>query len=309
MKTEDFVFAMNETADKFITEPFEEAKEGKIIRFRKWAAVAACICLVLASATVVAAEVFDIGFNLLQRERNDRNGTYTAEGYVLDFEIGTHPQESVGAMEEIRNLLNQKKYITIYASNIEPEYREEFIEHYGAEYARIEIDGIKNVQKSFGDKETALEYVGFESFLLPDINFDDEYIDVFVSGYSGNELCRASIYIHDPSTKIDEPNLNFSYSAIIYFDSVEIFTDTIFAGDRGEIFTEERCVNENGTEYLVVKCITAEGRVRTISAFLIKDDILYKAVINSTVAIYEFTENYSNPEDHIDFIHNWANFY
>ena len=124
MKTEDFVFAMNETADKFITEPFEEAKEGKIIRFRKWAAVAACICLVLASATVVAAEVFDIGFNLLQRERNDRNGTYTAEGYVLDFEIGTHPQESVGAMEEIRNLLNQKKYITIYASNIEKKQNE-----------------------------------------------------------------------------------------------------------------------------------------------------------------------------------------
>ena len=28
-----------------------------------------------------------------------------------------------------------------------------------------------------------------------------------------------------------------------------------------------------------------------------------------TEAIYEYTENYDNPEDYIDFIHNWANFY
>lgn len=289
MKTEDFVFAMNETADKFITEPFEEAKEGKIIRFRKWAAVAACICLVLASATVVAAEVFDIGFNLLQRERNDRNGTYTAEGYVLDFEIGTHPQESVGAMEEMKYVLDFNRY--------------------GSEYGGIDCLGNHSYGKHFGDLKTAFEYMDFYDFEMPDLNLRNEYISVWLSGYSGEELTSLSVDVYDNMHEIDEPHVILSYGAKLYFEGNETKETISRVGDRGEIFTEERCVNENGTEYLVVRCITAEGRVRTISAFLIKNDILYKAVINSTEAIYEFTENYSNPEDHIDFIHNWANFY
>ena len=289
MKTEDFVFAMNETADKFITEPFEEAKEGKIIRFRKWAAVAACICLVLASATVVAAEVFDIGFNLLQRERNDRNGTYTAEGYVLDFEIGTHPQESVGAMEEMKYVLDFNRY--------------------GSEYGGIDRLGNHSYGKHFGDLKTAFEYMDFYDFEMPDLNLRNEYISVWLSGYSGEELTSLSVNVYDNTHEIDEPHVILRYGAKLYFEGNETTETISYVGDRGEIFTEERCVNENGTEYLVVRCITAEGRVRTIFAFLIKDDILYEAVINSTEAIYEFTENYSNPEDHIDFIHNWANFY
>ena len=289
MKTEDFVFAMNETADKFITEPFEEAKERKIIRFRKWAAVAACICLVLASATVVAAEVFDIGFNLFKKEINDRNGTYTAEGYVLDFEIGTHPQESVGAMEEMKYVLDFNRY--------------------GSEYGGIDRLGNHSYGKHFGDLKTAFEYMDFYDFEMPDLNLRNEYISVWLSGYSGEELTSLSVNVYDNRHEIDEPHVTLSYGAKLYFEGNETTETISFVGDRGEIFTEERCVNENGTEYLVVRCITAEGRVRTISAFLIKDDILYKAVINSTEAIYEFTENYSNPEDHIDFIHNWANFY
>ncbi|MBE6899416.1 MAG: hypothetical protein E7479_01945 [Ruminococcaceae bacterium] len=289
MKTEDFVFAMNETADKFITEPFEEAKEGKIIRFRKWAAVAACICLVLASATVVAAEVFDIGFNLLKKEINDRNGTYTAEGYVLDFEIGTHPQESVGAMEEMKYVLDFNRY--------------------GSEYGGIDRLGNHSYGKHFGDLKTAFEYMDFYDFEMPDLNLRNEYISVWLSGYSGEELTSLSVNVYDNMHEIDEPHVILSYGAKLYFEGNETTETISYVGDRGEIFTEEHCVNENGTEYLVVRCITAEGRLRTISAFLIKDDILYKAVINSTEAIYEFTENYSNPEDHIDFIHNWANFY
>ncbi len=289
MKTEDFVFAMNETADKFITEPFEEAKERKIIRFRKWAAVAACICLVLASATVVAAEVFDIGFNLLQREINDRNGTYTAEGYVLDFEIGTHPQESVGAMEEMKYVLDFNRY--------------------GSEYGGIDRLGNHSYGKHFGDLKTAFEYMDFYDFEMPDLNLRNEYISVWLSGYSGEELTSLSVNVYDNTHEIDEPHVILRYGAKLYFEGNETTETISYVGDRGEIFTEERCVNENGTEYLVVRCITAEGRVRTIFAFLIKNDILYNAVINSTEAIYEFTENYSNPEDHIDFIHNWANFY
>ena len=289
MKAEDFVFAMNETNDEYITEPFEENKSGKAVPFKKWFALAACICLIAFSGMVVIAEVFDIGFNLLQIEINDRNGTYTAEGYVLDFEIGTFPKDCIGKMEEMKKVLDFKRN--------------------GSKYGGVDVLGNHSYGKNFGDLETAFEYMDFYDFEMPDLNLRNEYISVWLSGYSGEELTNLSVNVYDNMHEIDEPHVILSYGAKLYFEGNETTETISYVGDRGEIFTEERCVNENGTEYLVVRCITAEGRVRTISAFLIKDDILYKAVINSTEAIYEFTENYSNPEDHIDFIHNWANFY
>ena len=63
---------------------------------------------------------------------------------------------------------------------------------------------------------------------------------------------------------------------------------------------------KNGNEYLVVKCMTAEGEIRRINAFIIKDDILYEACMEVSWALKRVTENL---EDYMDFIHDWANFY
>ena len=49
----------------------DKNKTGKAVPLKKWAALAACICLILASATVVIAEVFDIGFMKIFDSRDD----------------------------------------------------------------------------------------------------------------------------------------------------------------------------------------------------------------------------------------------
>lgn len=306
MKAEDFVFAINETSDKFITEPFEENKTGKAVPFKKWAALAACICLILASATVVIAEVFDIGFMKIFDSRDDITGKYETEGYVLTLDIGKHSTDLVGAMEELRNGIDRQSTRIMYASEIsDPVEREKFIERNGRS-AVINVFGNHFYEKSFGNREAALEYIGFDGIKLPDTILDQERVLVTLNGYSGDELTELKIAVFDNHHGIDEPDISFYYKAKLYFDNAEK-TDTIpFLGDENETFIEERYTNENGNEYLVVKCMTAEGEIRRINAFIIKDDILYEACMEVSWALKRVTENL---EYYMDFIHDWANFY
>ena len=289
MKAEDFIFAINETSDKFITEPFEENKTGKAVPFKKWAALAACICLILASATVVIAEVFDIKFEIFHNERVEESGTYTAEGYKIDFKIGTFPQNCVGEMDEMRRVLDYRRY--------------------GSKYGKIDSLGNHSYSKHFGNLKSACEYMEFYDFELPDFGLEQKSVAVGISGYSGEELTGLSVSIYDRSVQMGEPHIVWEYRARLYFDGYETSELIQMLGDEGETFSEERHTNENGIEYLVVRCKTPDGRIRRISAFLIKDNVLYSASMLSTEATYEYTENYDNPEDYIDFIHNWANFY
>ena len=306
MKAEDFIFAINETSDKFISEPFEESKTGKAVAFKKWAALAACICLIFACATVVIAEVFDIGFMKILGSRDDIAGKYEAEGYVLTLDIGKHSTDLVGAMEELRNGIDRQSTRIMYASEIsDPVEREKFIERNGRS-AVINVSGNHFYEKSFGNREAALEYIGFDGIKLPDTILDQERVLVTLNGYSGDELTELKIAVFDTHHGIDEPDISFYYKAKLYFDNAEKTDTTQFLGDENETFIEERYTNENGNEYLVVKCMTAEGEIRRVNAFIIKDDILYEACMEVSWALKRVTENL---EDYMDFIHDWANFY
>ncbi|MBQ7123009.1 MAG: hypothetical protein IJO01_00140 [Oscillospiraceae bacterium] len=306
MKKEKFTEMIGEIDETFVAEVFEEKKPGRIIPFKKIIAVAACICLFAAMATVVIAEVFDIGFMKIFGSRDDITGKYEAEGYVLTLDIGKHSTDLVGAMEELRNGIDRQSTRIMYASEIsDPVEREKFIERNGRS-AVINVYGNHFYEKSFGNREAALEYIGFDGIKLPDTILDQERVLVTLYGYSGDELTELKIAVFDTHHGIDEPDISFYYKAKLYFDNAER-TDTIqFLGDENETFIEERYTNENGNEYLVVKCMTAEGEIRRVNAFIIKDDILYEACMEVSWALKRVTENL---EDYMDFIHDWANFY
>ncbi|MBQ6877042.1 MAG: hypothetical protein IJO22_01400 [Oscillospiraceae bacterium] len=305
MKAEEFVFALNEANDKFITEPFEENKTAKILHFKKWAALAACICLIVASATVVIAEIFDIGFNIFDYQMDDTTGKYTAEGYTLTFDIGTYPVDSFEEMEELREGIQRRTQRIMYASEItDPVEREKFIERKGLSTV-IDVIGEHSYEKFFGNREAAIEYTGFEGFEFPDFKLNYEKARVCLRGYSGEELTSLSVRLIDNFQNdydLDEYNINYTMSAKVFFENEGTVETIPFVADEGETFTEERYTNENGIEYLVVKLKTAEGKTRRINAFLIKNDILYEASMYGDFAKEEF-------EKHEDFIHNWANFY
>lgn len=282
MKKEKFTEMIGEIDETFVAEVFEEKKPGRIIPFKKIIAVAACICLFAAMATVVIAEVFDIGFEIFSAEVDDSSGEYTAEGYKIDFDIGTFPQDCVGEMEEMRKVLDYKRY--------------------GSEYGAVDIIGNHNYLKHFGDMEAALEYIDFYDFEIPDMGLRNERIFVGVSGYSGDELTELLINISDNRAELDEPHIVWNYNAKIYFEGNETAETISFLGSKGDAFTEERYTNDNGIEYLVVKCVTDEGKIQMVRAFLIKNNILYQA----NMVDYYCEEEL---EKHMDFIHDWANFY
>ena len=312
MKTEDFVFAMNETADKFITEPFEEAKERKIIRFRKWAAVAACICLVLASATVVAAEVFDIGFNLFREEIDytveNFNGEklrldYVAEKYELKYDVDFYSPDSFGPMEDMKKGIDSQTQRIMYASEIsDPAEREKFIERNGYS-AVIDVYGEHFYEKFFGNVEKAFECLGSDIFEFPDYGLNHKNAVLTLHGYSSDELTGLEMTLIDKYVDSEtEPNIVLSYSARVHFAESDWQARIEFTGNEGDTFTSERYNNKNGNEYLVVRCRNAEGNTTFLRAFLIKNDIIYEA------SMYDgFGDD--DIEKYEDFIHNWANFY
>lgn len=312
MKAEDFIFAINETSDKYITEPFEENKTGKAVQFKKWAALAACICLILASATVVIAEVFDIEFNSFSERINhtyeniygkEIKVDYVAEKYTLDYDIGFYSLDYFGPMEELKKGIDSKGKRIMHASELPPEHREQFIETYEAEYAEVDVLGEHFYIKSFGNREAALKYVGFDGFEFPDYGLNDERAEVYLYGFSSSELTTLKIYISDMLINLDEePNIVFSYSAEVVFDDSFSGGFGPYCGFEGDTFSEERYTNKNGIEYLVVKRIGEDGLTKEIRSFLIKNDILYGAYMID----YQYQENL---EEYEDFIHNWADFY
>jgi len=62
MKEEKFTKILGEIDEKYVNEVMEESKPRRFVPFKKWAALAACFCIIAISATVVVAEVFDIKF-------------------------------------------------------------------------------------------------------------------------------------------------------------------------------------------------------------------------------------------------------
>lgn len=303
MKAEDFVFAMNETSDKYIIEPFEEKKGGKAVPFRKWAALAACICLVVISATVAIAEVFNIDINFFDYYREDRYGNYDAKGYKLNYNLGFHSLDSFGPMEEMMEGLADNKKL-VHASDLPPEDREKFIELYGAESAWVEFGGELEYKKVFRSREEMIEYVGFEGLEFPDTKLRDETAEVLLMGYAIPSLKPTQLRVSLVDNHISDVNdANYiRYSATIRFSESEGYDEIKFGGDEGETFTEESFVNDNGIEYFVVKTITAEGNIRSINAYLIKNNIFYSAAVHNH-------NGKADLQKYEDFIHDWANAY
>lgn len=312
MKEEKFTKILGEIDEKYIAEVFEEEKARKVIPFKKWVAIAACICLLLASATVVIAEVFDIGFNKFNEKIDltfeniygeEITLDYTAETYVLDYDVKFHSLDSFGPMEELKKGIDRQGKRIMHASELPPEYREQFIETYGEESAEVDVLGEHFYKKSFGNREAALEYVGFNGFEFPDYGLSDEQAEVYLYGFSSSELTVLKIYISDMLINLaEEPNIVFSYSAEVVFDDSLWNGFGPYSGFEGDTFSEERYTNKNGIEYLVVRRIGEDGLTKEIRSFLIKDDILYEAYMID----YQYEENLEN---YTDFIHNWANFY
>ena len=312
MKKEEFAAAFGEIKDEYITEILNEGKAKKVIPFKKFIAIAACICILFASATVVIAEVFDIEFNSfserINRTYENRFGQevkdeYIAEKYTLDYDIDFHSPDSFGPMEELKKGIDRQGKRIMHASELPPEYREEFIETYGKEFAEVAVLGEHFYMKTFGNKEAALEYVGFNSFEFPDYGINDEKAEVYLYGFSSDELTVLKIYISDMLINLDEePNIVFSYSAEVAFDESLSTGFGPYGGFEGDTFSEERYTNKNGIEYLVVKRIGEDELTKEICSFLIKNDILYGAHMID----YQYEEDL---EEYTDFIHNWADFY
>lgn len=312
MKEEKFTKALGEIDEKYVAEVFDEGKTKKVIPFKKWVAIAACICLLLASATVVIAKAFDIEFNKYNEKLDytfenvygqEIKLDYIAETYTLDYDIDFHSLDSFGPMEEMKKGIDSQGKRIMHVSELPPEYREQFIETYGEERAEIAVLGEHLYKKSFGNREAALEYVGFNGFEFPDYGLNDEQAEVYLYGFSSNELTVLKFYISDMFINLDEePNIVFSYSAEVVFDDSLWNGFGPYAGFEGDTFSEERFTSENGIEYLVVRRIGEDGLTKEIRSFLIKNDILYEAFMID----YQYEENL---EDYMDFIHNWADFY
>ena len=312
MKEEKFTNILGEIDEKYVAEVFEETKAKRILPFKKIVAIAACICLLLASATIVIAEVFDIGFNKFNEKIDltykniygqEITLDYTAEAYVLDYDVKFHSLDSFGPMEELKKGIDRQGKRIMHVSELPPEHREQFIETYGAESAEVDVLGEHLSMKTFENREAALEYVGFDGFEFPDYGIDDETAEVYLYGYYSSELTSLYVNLSDKLINLyEEPNIVFSYSAHVSFGESNWDGHVPYAGFEGDTFSEERFTSENGIEYLVVRRIGEDGLTKEIRSFLIKDDILYEAYMID----YQYEENLEN---YTDFIHNWANFY
>ncbi len=245
MKAEDFVFAMNETDDKYITEPFEENKTGKIIPFKKWAAVAACIVLSVFMVVVATAKPeYRLWF---EKTVTDDGTAFFVFAELEKFPLGDF-SENTKQIE--KDIIRQYVDYEPYMSSLPGHWYRYF--------------------PSFKEAE---EFIGFKGFVTPELDIPEKDASVSVFGDSFGKISRIGAEFFYLDTNEGYLGIQiFADALTVNFDE-EIFQFNMISPE--EYGTLKEFKNKKGTRFYIFEGEKSKtGNSRT-AIYFIKNGVLY----------------------------------
>ena len=249
MREEKFTGILGEINEEYINEVLSEEKPRKILPFRKWAALAACICILAVSGVAVIAEMSDMSYNIEQ-----------------DVVMRLGPRD--------RNVSNIE--VTV---NLEEISKREI----NREVVKDFKNGVRTLY--FDTAAEAEEYIGYDKLVFPDFGLEES---THYSAENPETAFSSSIWLMGKEKKLEQiytmtyyetesDHSVFCTSRTLIGKSgtkQSITIPYLFADVFRDIESEER-ITENGTEYLVVSVPNKWGGGAYLMAFLVKDGTEY----------------------------------
>ncbi|MBQ6877949.1 MAG: hypothetical protein IJO22_06075 [Oscillospiraceae bacterium] len=277
MKEEKFTKILGEIDEKYINEVILETKPRRILPFKKWAAIAACICLILSFSTVVIAEIIGIKFlgNSEDVIKPIYGREYTSYNYRLETEKVVYlPEDAFG--ERFCELEERLSRVTDFYSGCSECLKNapDSCEHhkvYGY-YRTVFYDG----------PEEAADLIGYEGLIVPNLPY--EYISTHLVAH-GNKV-EPFIYHINLSSGYVADGIQISIISEMILENPGVLHDSYSSGFgfHVPIKSEDRYITlENGEQCLMVKTVAANSEDTLLKSYLLDDPTTFSFVYHGFI--------------------------
>lgn len=271
MKEEKFTKILGEIDEKYINEVILETKPRRILPFKKWAAIAACICLLMASGIVVVAEIIGIKFlgNSEEIIKPFYGREYTSYQYNIETEEPVYLPRSVFG-ERFHELEERLSRVTDFSGGCS-----ECLKTAPNACSHCKIYGIYSTV-FYDSPAEAIDLIGYEKLIFPDIEGEHEATHLHVSG-NKDEFSAYSVNVY--SSYLRE-GIEISIGADMLIENSYIRSNYGSGfGYSVPVKSEESYVTlENGEQCLMVKTFPVDS-----------EDIIATSYHRSRALDYTFT--------------------
>lgn len=216
-------------------------KAGKVKHFR-WGVVAACLCLVLGTTTVLAAT--GLGTKLIRffsgREES---------GYELSADIVKFPAaEFKGEIREVPALIRQQFETYQPYMNWAP----------------------STWEKTFGTRDEAYDYVGFDKLKRLSWDAEEKETTLRVRGTEKGDITSV-----DVETWYTEGDIRMQFFAHVFTENAEGEITFLTATTEKVGFTESFRTAKSGKTFQVIEQTAMESGYLSKDGYLVEDGVLY----------------------------------
>ena len=216
-------------------------KGGKLRRFG-WGAAAACLCLILGTASVLAAT--GLGTKLIRSFTSSKES-----GYELIAEIVKYPADALqGEIREVPAAIRQQ-----FASY------EPFMDRLPGSF-----------EKTFGTRDDACDYVGFDKIARPRWDLREEQTLLRVQGTETGDLTSVQV-----ETQYTDGDIRLQFFTDVYTENEEGEITVLTAMAEKVGFTESFRAAGSGKTVHVIEQTAMESGYLSRDGYLADDGILY----------------------------------
>ncbi len=240
MKEENFTKILGEIDENYVAEVFEEAKTKRIVPFKKWVAIAACACLLIAGATVAIGGMNRVNYST---------------SYEFDFQADFYSYDILGeGMDDFKGKFFSR-----------PTYQRSY-ENSAEAMEVLGYDGIVVPDLGIEEKYSRIAVVMSDDSSL--YSFDKKIgLMEFAVGYDvGDDILNYTAdMFFAPIYRYDGKNFHIGpYSSYgVLYSEPKYYTNK---NGIEVMIMEKKVVDENNVHY---------GKIG-VNAFVVKDDIFYE---------------------------------
>ena len=216
-------------------------KTGNLKRFR-WAVAAACVCILLGTASVLAAT--GLGTRLIHFFSSHRES-----GYELSAEIVKFPADALQG--EIRE--------------VPAEIRRQFASY---EPFMDRLPG--SWEKAFGTRDDACDFIGFDGLKRLRWELPEERTLVYVQGTEQGDLTSVTV-----ETQYTDGDIRLQFFSNLYTENAEGEITVLTAMAEKVDFTETFLTANSGKTVHVIEQTAMESGFLSKDGYLVEEGILY----------------------------------
>ena len=231
-----------ELVDPAYVEAADAVRKGRNLRRIRWVVIAACLCLLIGTTTVLAAT--GLGTKVLRIFKS-----HEESGYELSAEIVKFPVEELkGDIREVSELIKQQ-----YAS-----------------YQPTMSSFPGSLERAFKTRDEACNYIGFDRIKRLQLNAEEGQTILRVDGTANGDFNSVSV-----ETGYTAGDIRMQFFTNIYTENAEgEITIGAFTTEKVD-FTETFYTTKNGKTLHIIEESALNSGYLSKDGYLVEDGVLY----------------------------------